>query len=349
MGFFLSFFKAKPKKTKQKKVLTPEEVFLKEKKDNYNRAIKAIKEINEIEEKEISKFFLKFNSQKKEELIRKIEKNRKSCLKYIKFCENNNLSIEIDKKYTDEYFFKLQEKINPKLGLENKLKFAKKEYVEIYDSTAILSNKLIKERKKTIVIINDIKSLINSIATHPKEFNNTFLNIEIEKKKFKNVLSFKEDEKQNLKTAGLIAVGTTTAGAISSVAINKKEVKNGLKNMEKGIPNLGGKMFLVGLGATAVTSGIYYICKNNKIQKDKKNEVEKIFFAIKELKVINKKINNSYAKITKMNDNMKKELELLMYLKKSNYIELKDFEKIKLGSLVNNTNSLACLLNEEIQ
>ena len=46
---------------------------------------------------------------------------------------------------------------------------------------------------------------------------------------------------------------------------------------------------------------------------------------------------------------MKKELELLMYLKNSNYIELKDFEKIKLGTLVNNTNSLSCLLNEEIQ
>lgn len=349
MGFFSLFFKAKPKKSKPKKVLTPEEAFLKEKKDNYNKVIKAIKEINEIEEKEIPNFFLKFNSQKQEELIRKIEKNRKSCLKYIKFCENNNLSIEIDKKYTDEYFFKLQEKVNPKLGVENKLKFAKKEYVEIYDSTAILSDKLIKEREKTIVIINDIKSLINSIAKHPKEFNNTFLNIEIEKKKFKNVLSFKEDEKQNLKTAGLIAVGTTTAGAISGIAINKKEVKSGLKNMEKGIPNLGGKIFLVGLGAAAVTSGIYYICKNNKIQKDKKNEVEKIFFAIKELKVINTKINNSYDKITKMNDSIKNNLELLMYLKNSNYIELNESEKIQLGSLVNNTNSLACLLNEEIQ
>ena len=133
------------------------------------------------------------------------------------------------------------------------------------------------------------------------------------------------------------------------MAINKKEVKNGLKNMEEEIPKFDGKILLTGLGVAAVTSGIYYICKNNKIQKDKKNEIKKIFFAIKELKVINKKINNSYNKITKMNNSMKKELELLMYLKNSNYIELKDFEKIKLGTLVNNTNSLSCLLNEEIQ
>jgi hypothetical protein len=46
---------------------------------------------------------------------------------------------------------------------------------------------------------------------------------------------------------------------------------------------------------------------------------------------------------------MRDSLKEIVYLKKSNYMELREEEKIKLGSLVNNTNSLAHLLNEEIK
>ena len=349
MGFFSLLFKSKIEPKKEKKQLTPEEIFKKEKINKYNRAIKAIKDMKEIEESEISNFFLRFKSQKKEELLGRIERNRKSCLKYRDFCNENNLPIEIDEKYTDEFFFKLEEKVDPKVGLDNKLKFAKKEYIEQYDLTSKISDNLIKERENAITIINSIKSFIDSIASHPKEFNNTFSMIEIEKKKFKSIVSFKKEEKQNLKTAGLIAAGTATAGAIGGVVLNnKKDLKDDLKSVGKEIPDLGGKFFLAGLGAAALSGGIYYICKNNKIQKDKKDEVKKIFVAIKELKVINKKINNSYVKIKQMNSNMEKSLNQIIYLKDSNYTDLKDEEKIKLGTLVNNTNSLAHLLNEEI-
>ena len=292
---------------------------------------------------------MRFKTQKKEELLSRIERDRKSCSKYINFCNENNLPIEIDEKYTDEFFFKIEEKVDPKVGLDNKLKFAKKEYIEQYDLTSKISDNLIKERENAISIINSIKSFIDSIAAHPKEFNNTFSMIEIEKKNFKSIVSFREEEKQNLKTAGLIAAGTATAGAIGGVILNnKKDLKDELKSVGKEIPDLGGKFFLVGLGAAAISGGIYYICKNNKIKKDKKEEVKKIFMAIKELKVINKKIYNSYEKVRLMNNNMEKSLNQIVYLRDSNYIDLKQEEKIKLGSLVNNTNSLAHLLNEEI-
>ena len=48
MGFFSSFFKSWIEPKKEKKQLTAEEIFIKEKKNKYNRAVKAIKDIKEI-------------------------------------------------------------------------------------------------------------------------------------------------------------------------------------------------------------------------------------------------------------------------------------------------------------
>lgn len=256
-------------------------------------------------------------------------------------------------------------------------------YNATYKKIEKLGQGLYHERCESIVLIEKIEDLVNSIANHPKEFEKTISEIQAEKAIFRNTEAYaREAQKNTFKSgmgvaagiAGGVAVasaaptvamwvattfGTASTGTAISTLSGAVATKAALAWLGGGALSAGGAgiaggqalLALAGpigwgiAGATTTVSVVSLGSKNKKIADHAIEEAKKITKAGAELHQLGAKIDQ----LKKKTDMFKRALQDMYTgnygLQGANYLDLTEEEQYRLGTMVNNTLTLAQMLN----
>lgn len=260
-------------------------------------------------------------------------------------------------------------------------------YDKLYEITLKEAGALCEERSKSMSLIKDIENLINSIANSPKEFEIKLKEIKCHREKFNSTEEFaKKAQQATIKSGssaamgatvgvlvkifgekGLMAVATTfgkasTGKAISSLS-GAAAKKAALAWLGGGAKVAGGKGMTAGTSLIASTGPVGCILlvtslvagcsiisyKNHKV-------ADKVSEEVKEIKKITEEMREKFIHIRNVLQETKslKANTRVLYNKcreffGADYENLSSDEQLQLGTLVNNTLSLAELLNKEVK
>ena len=271
------------------------------------------------------------------------------------------------------------QKINKKKVLDEELEKAVAVYNKEYNTLSDTGIALFYQRKKTIDLIDNVEFLINNIANHPKEFDKKIKEIKVIKNNFKQICDFtKKELEQVQKSAFTAGVGVTGGLAVTSLAPSAAmwvattfgtastgtaiSALSGAAANSAALAWLGGGSIAAGgagvtggqallalagpigwsiAGATLLTSIILLSNNKRKIDKEKKDEIEKIknntgkiVEQSNSIKILLEENNALYVNIVK---NYQKAL----YIFNMDYTIMKEEDKFLLGSIVNETKAIA--------
>lgn len=265
-------------------------------------------------------------------------------------------------------------------------KKAVEKYNAVYETVQKRCDSLYTKRKTSIVLIDQITELINSIANSPKEFGAKLIHIKEEQLKFKQTEEYAaEAAKANVKSgvsaaAGAAAgtavaafapaaamwtattFGTASTGTAISVLHGAAQTKAALAWLGGGAKVIGGsgivggKAFLtlagpIGLGITGVSSAAsaaFLYQKNRKISNQAIEEAQKITVAGAQLNEAEAKISNLIRETDSLLENLAEEHRAVINLHGANYAEMPEADRLHLGALVNTTLALAEMLNKTV-
>ena len=265
-------------------------------------------------------------------------------------------------------------------------KAAVEHYNTLYNTVTDCCQKLYTRRKNAMTTFARVESLINSIANTPKEFEATLSNIKKERGTFRKTESYAKEAVETARkatkqtaagAAGGAAVaamaptaamwvattfGTASTGTAISTLSGAAATKAALAWLgggairAGGLGIAGGKALLalagpIGwsiAGVTGVTSAFFLSRKNKEIAEEAYAETKKIKTACSELQDAIAKINQLIEKTKALRSQVEDTLADNEYLHSANYSELSTDERFQLGALVNNTLSLAQLINETV-
>lgn len=249
-----------------------------------------------------------------------------------------------------------------------------------------LGEYLYEQRRDCVTWIYDVEFLVNSIANRPKEFEKKITEIQAEKKKFQETESYATEAIEAAVKSGLcVAAGVAGGVAMASMAPSAAmwvATTFGTASTGTAISTLSGaaatKAALAWLGGGALSAGGAGIAGGQALlalagpigwgitgvstvasvavlgHKNKKIADEAIASA-KKITVAGAEANEASAKIQQLTDKTIMLMEALTdlihanrYLKGSNYLDLSEDEQYRLGTLVNNTLTLAEMLNKTI-
>lgn len=245
---------------------------------------------------------------------------------------------------------------------------------------------LYQSRVESQDCIIKVQKLINSIANTPKEFNSTFSKVEAAVSQFKETEKYAEESLKASKRAGVnVAAGVATGTAVASLAptammwvattFGTASTGTAISSLSGAVATkaalawLGGGALSAGgagvaggeallalagpigwgiAGASAAISASAVSIKNKKI-------ADKVIDEAKTITMAGAELNETVAVI----DNLKKETDLLMsnlnkqygvfsIVAGSDYKSLSTEDQLGLGAMVNNTLSLAELLNKTV-
>lgn len=271
------------------------------------------------------------------------------------------------------------QKINKKKELDEELEKAVAVYNKEYNTLSDTGIALFYQRKKTIDLIDNIEFLINSIANHPKEFDKKIKEIKVIKNNFKQICDFtKKELEQVQKSAFTAGVGVTGGIAVTSLAPSAAmwvattfgtastgtaiSALSGAAANSAALAWLGGGSIAAGgagvtggqallalagpigwsiAGATLLTSIILLSNNKRKIDKEKKDEIEKI--KTNTGKIVEQ--SNSIKILLEENNalyvNIVKNYQKALYIFNMDYTIMKEEDKFLLGSIVNETKAIA--------
>lgn len=263
---------------------------------------------------------------------------------------------------------------------------AVKKYNSAYSNLESICALLYSNRKESISILEDIEDLINSIANTPKEFEKHLNSIKIHKGQFRETEKFAEEANDTLKKSSASAAagvaGGTAVAALAPTAAMWIATTFGTASTGTAISALSGaaatNAALAWLGGGALTAGgagmaggsallalagpigwtiagvstatsLFFVGKKNK--KVANEAVE----ASKKIQEATSTVNQQTAKVRYISNETKKLLyaikksyQELSSLKGRDYLSLSEEEQMSLGSLVNNSMSVAELLNKTL-
>ena len=271
------------------------------------------------------------------------------------------------------------QKINKKKELDEELEKAVAVYNKEYNTLSDTGIALFYQRKKTIDLIDNVEFLINSIANHPKEFDKKIKEIKVIKNNFKQICDFtKKELEQVQKSAFTAGVGVTGGLAVTSLAPSAAmwvattfgtastgtaiSALSGAAANSAALAWLGGGSIAAGgagvtggqallalagpigwsiAGATLLTSIILLSNNKRKIDKEKKDEIEKI--KTNTGKIVEQ--SNSIKILLEENNalyvNIVKDYQKALYIFNMDYTIMKEEDKFLLGSIVNETKAIA--------
>lgn len=271
------------------------------------------------------------------------------------------------------------QKINKKKELDEELEKAVAVYNKEYNTLSDTGIALFYQRKKTIDLIDNVEFLINSIANHPKEFDKKIREIKVIKNNFKQICDFtKKELEQVQKSAFTAGVGVTGGLAVTSLAPSAAmwvattfgtastgtaiSALSGAAANSAALAWLGGGSIAAGgagvtggqallalagpigwsiAGATLLTSIILLSNNKRKIDKEKKDEIEKI--KTNTGKIVEQ--SNSIKILLEENNalyvNIVKNYQKALYIFNMDYTIMKEEDKFLLGSIVNETKAIA--------
>lgn len=277
---------------------------------------------------------------------------------------------------------KMKDDINDKLTELNRM--LETEITNYNDAFTLMNDKgvqLFVERSRAVDTIDNIESLINSIANTPKEFEEKFEKIEIQRKQFKDSCVFAEKELQAAREAasgagaGIAAgasvafmgptaamwVATTFGTASTGTAISSL---SGAAATNAALAWLGGgavaangggmaagSAFLamagpIGwtiAGATLLSSIVLFAKKRTKLNAEKNEEIEQVKKNTIKIKEMDADIKSLLDETMKIKENLNTSFRDCLSMYGKDYTGFNEEQKLMLGSLVNNTMALSAL------
>lgn len=262
-----------------------------------------------------------------------------------------------------------------------------KRYNVIAEKTQLLSSELMIERQKSVQAIERIEQFINSLTNTEKIFDKDFGQIKVYISKFIEASEFKVESLNTAKVGGgvagagaaagigvaafgptaAMAVATTfgtasTGAAISSLsgaaATNAALAWLGGGALAAGGGGMTSGAALLGLagpvgwtigGVTLISSASFAFIKNKNIADRAYTEKMKVEEIILKFRRFNDEIIEIKELTTIHTKGLIESLDAITALKKQNYLDYTTDEKLALGSLVNNTLSLASLLGRTVK
>lgn len=261
------------------------------------------------------------------------------------------------------------------------------EYNDVFTLMNDKGFRLFVERCRASDTIINVEALINSIANHPKSFDTDIEEINTSRKQFIDNCTFADRELQNARTAagsagaGLAAgsavafmaptaamwIATTFGTASTGTAIS---LLSGAAATNAALAWLGGGALVAGgggvaagnallalagpvgwtiAGASLLSSILLFTKRKRKLNEQKHEEIE----AVKKNTEIVREMDEKIRQLQTQTASMRTELSVayLMGLKLfgKDYLDLKDEQKISLGTLVNNTKALSAMLGKTIE
>lgn len=242
-------------------------------------------------------------------------------------------------------------------------------------------------RQESVSKIKEIENLINSIANTPKELEYSLLLIKTECTKFRETENFAAEAYENAIKSGVGTVAGVGAGAaVASMAPTAAmwvATTFGTASTGTAISTLSGavatKAALAWLGGGALTAGgagvaggqallalagpigwgisaatvtgsvIAMGSKNKKITNEAIEEAKMITIAGAQLSETGAVVSNIHDETTLLLNNVKEQWYHAKQLTGHSYFSMSNDEQLLLGTLVNNTQSLAEILNKTVE
>lgn len=276
---------------------------------------------------------------------------------------------------------------NKKPNLNDQLTESINIYNNQYELMSNEGLSLYHQRDKAIDLIEYIEILINSIANHPKTFDTDLKEVNEVKKDFTSANQYAEKElatakKQAIEAgvgisagAGVVAItptaamwvattfGTASTGtAISTLsgaaATNAALAWLGGGALTSGGLGMAGGQALLALagpvgwgiaGASVLASVILFANNKLKSNKEKEKEISNIKKNTESLRELTFTLKDLKDRTMVLKNQLSNEYSNCLFFYNCDYSKLNNNEKKKLGALVNNTKSLAGLINLTIE
>ena len=246
--------------------------------------------------------------------------------------------------------------------------------------------KLFVERNRSVDVIDDVECLVNSIANHPKEFDDEFEVIETKRKQFINSCEFANREIDAARKAaggagaGLAAgasvafmaptaamwiattFGTASTGTAISALSGAAATNAALAWLGGGALATGGGGMAAGnallamagpigwtiAGATLLSSIVLFAKKRVKLNVEKNEEIEKVKKNTESIREVDAKIRTILEETTDIRNGLKKNFMNSMGLYGKDYTLFSDEQKMLLGNIINSTMALSAMLEKTV-
>lgn len=273
------------------------------------------------------------------------------------------------------------------VSLDDQLHDAVSKYNAEYAEFEGYGSSILRQRERSVDVLNNVEILINSIANHPKSFDVDIQDIQLDKKKFKDVCDYAVDELNAAKKSALSAgaglscgvavaslapsaamwvattFGTASTGTAISALSGAAATSAKLAWLGGGALAAGGGGMAVGnaflalagpvgwsiSGATLLASVVLFANKKMKLGKEKKEEIEAVLRNVESIKEINYTVKQLLDKTAKLREMLNTQYGQCMPCYGKNFLELSEDQQMLLGTLVNNAKSLAATLSENVE
>lgn len=261
------------------------------------------------------------------------------------------------------------------------------EYNEAIVDAQYRCEELYNSRQESIEAIDKIESLINSIANTPKEFEHILSRVYIERGKFRETEQYAAEAYNELLKSGIGTIagvaggatfaslaptgamwiattfGTASTGTAISTLTGAAATNAALAWLGGGAVAIGGggmaagnALLLLagpvgwGIAAGAITSSMVVLNnKNKKLAKKAFEETDKLIIAYYGLIETGKSISQLYNETVLILENIDSQFSNAKKMENSDYSKLTSKKQTLLGTLANNTMSLAEMLNKTVE
>lgn len=264
---------------------------------------------------------------------------------------------------------------------------AVKKYNDTYNTMCSNGEKLYNQRKNALHTVELVENLVNSISNTPHSFSVTLEKIRVGRQSFTSTEEFaQESTKTTFKSGAGTAAGITAGATVASLAPSAAmwvattfgtastgtaiSTLSGAAATNAALAWLGGGALAAGgsgmaggqallalagpvgwgiAGVTAVASGALLGLKNKQLAEQAILQAKQLIQAGATLDRANAKIIHLSKETAALQDKVAHQHDDIRTLKNCDYLLLDDSQKLRLGTLVNNTYSLVQLINQWIE
>lgn len=279
------------------------------------------------------------------------------------------------------------DKKEKKIDLDDQLHNAVNRYNAVYAEFENNGSEILRQRERSVDLLENVENLVNSIANHPKNFEADFKEIQFYKKEFKDVCDYAKKELDAAKKsmagvgAGVVGgmavaslapsaamwvattFGTASTGTAISTLSGAAATNAALAWLGGGAAAAGGGGMASGTaflamagpvgwtigGATLLASIALFANKKIKLGKEKKEEIEGVLRNVESISEVNVKMQSLLDKTDKLRNMLNDQYGKCMSYYEKSFMEITDDGQMLLGTLVNNAKSLAATLGETME
>lgn len=275
----------------------------------------------------------------------------------------------------------------PKVKLNDELRMATDQYNDAYTMMNDNGATLYRERTRAVDIIVHIEKLVNSIANRPKEFDTEISEIKTHRESFADACDFAKAELEAAKKSALTAgagaaagaaivsvaptaalwvattFGTASTGTAISALSGAAASQAALAWLGGGALAVGGKGVIAGkaflalagpvgwgvAGVTLLSSIVIFSVNKIKLDKKKKEEIESIKSNTALARKVAAQIQELLDEVGSLRDKLNRQYNGCITNYEKDFTSISKEQQMQLGTLVNNTKSLAASLGKSIQ